>query len=150
MLVKLKFDVFTFFRWKSWLSADNLPLRIVGGLAGQLLPCPSSQFPVGSENRLRPRRQQRRKRGWTYQFSLKATYFWCQFHQQFMSVFVPISLCQKSSNLKCKHKKVLRKTFVWKSRTWNVGEIDAWFAQSEFQMRLFLSHFLPLLKKVQS
>jgi hypothetical protein len=40
-----------------------------------------------------------------------------QFHQHFMSAFVPIYSCaNKSSNLKCKYKKALRETFVQKSR----------------------------------
>ncbi len=37
-----------------------------------------------------------------------------QFHQHFMSAFVPIFLYQKSSNLKCKNKKASQKTFVQK------------------------------------
>jgi hypothetical protein len=37
-----------------------------------------------------------------------------QFHQHFMSAFTPIFLRQKSSKLKCKYKKALRKTFVQK------------------------------------
>ncbi len=39
-----------------------------------------------------------------------------QFRQHFISAFAPKFLLQKSSNLKCKHKKVLRETFVRKSR----------------------------------
>jgi hypothetical protein len=49
---------------------------------------------------------------------------WKQFHQHFMSTFAPIILRQKSSNLKCKYKKPSRMTFVQKSDTLYVGEID--------------------------
>ncbi len=42
-----------------------------------------------------------------------------QFYQHFMSAFAHIFLCLKSSNLKCKYKKVLCETFVQKSRTKN-------------------------------
>ena len=59
-----------FFRRKSRLSANNLPLRVAGGLAGQLLPCPASQLPVGGQNHLRPRHQQRRERGLSLQIIL--------------------------------------------------------------------------------
>ncbi len=40
------------------------------------------------------------------------------------------SCAKKSSNLKCKYKKALRKTFVRKRRASNVGEIDAWRART--------------------
>ena len=56
------------FRRKSRLSADNLPLRATVGLAGQLLSRPAAQLPVGGQNHLRPRHQQRRERGLSLNF----------------------------------------------------------------------------------
>ena len=40
------------------------------------------------------------------------------------TAFAPISLRPKSTNLKCKYRKAARKTFVQKSCSENVGEID--------------------------
>jgi hypothetical protein len=40
------------------------------------------------------------------------------------AAYAPIFLRQKSTNLKSKYKKALRKTFVRKSCAYNVGEID--------------------------
>ena len=41
-----------------------------------------------------------------------------------LTAIAPIFLCQKSKNLKCKYKKAAHKTFLPKSHSKKVGEID--------------------------
>ncbi len=55
---------------------------------------------------------------------LKNTALGVNFTNILQAAFAPIFLSQKSTNLKSKYKKALRKPFVRKSRAYNVGEID--------------------------
>ena len=49
---------------------------------------------------------------------------WSQFHQPFTSCFCAHFLLQENTNPNCKHIKVAQNSFVQKSCSQNVGEID--------------------------
>ncbi len=56
---------------------------------------------------------------------------WCQFHQHFMSSFCAKILLPKITNPNCKHVKAAQKTFIRKSCSYNLGEIDSWKAWAQ-------------------
>ena len=70
------------------------------------------------------------------------------FHRDFTSSFCPISLHQKSTNLKCKYRKAAQKSFVWKSCPWKVGEIGP--RSKLIKSKWFIVPFLFVFAKISS
>ena len=75
----------------------------------------------------------------TYVLAFK-TLLGVNFTNNLQTAFVLISFRQKITNPNCKHRKAAQNTFVWKSRSWNVGYVETLLSRME-ERNIELSSF---------